>query len=229
MLRDADPFIYAFAELAERNSYRYGGLLFNLPDNVYNFEGEPDHAPLVACLRDSDLILRTTRPTVPYWDKDSRHDFGGRSNTAIEQDLAGCDASFFYYCNREKVSFAQGVVAQLGGPKSTYAHLSFQQHGGARRHHSERSLVGFITYSPQVSDTFNVPVANVFSLDGTSTLLWAYALTGELAGTLAGVIAGRKKRLLIAEFQVRLPDQRRILDLSELEFPSCKPTVDLLI
>jgi hypothetical protein len=31
--------------------------------------------------------LPTTRPTVPRWEEDSCHDFGGRSNTMIERDL----------------------------------------------------------------------------------------------------------------------------------------------
>jgi hypothetical protein len=43
-------------------------------------------------------------------------------------------------------------------------------------------MIGYIAYVPQISDHLRVPVVNIFSLNGTATLLWAYVLTKDFPG-----------------------------------------------
>ena len=220
-LRDSDPFIYILDELSAELGLRYGDVVFNLPADAFVKAKPPAGPGFLGELTAKDLLVRTTRPTVPYSDKDIRHGFG-RGGTPLEIALSFSDAEFFYYCNREEISLSQAIALEPQ-VRDRYRSVRFQQHGGARR--IGGPFVGYVTFAPAGFRDVPSPVVNVFSTNGTSTLVWAYLLTRVLRGPLASAVAANEPSLTLCEFQVGFPDRiERLCELTFSEVSLCRQT-----
>jgi hypothetical protein len=201
-------------------------LVLNLPKDAYaDYQGAAG-AALRGGAQASDILIRTSRPTIPYFDEDQRFQFG-RSETELEIALSVCDARFFFSCNRDQIRASDQVVARADRDNK-HLKIKFQQRGGNHRDAPGGGMIGFVTYAPRISAEFRIPVLNVFSIDGTSSLLWAYALTREARGTLSKIVSAGRPRLMIAELEVVFP-HRRIETLSDLAFGPLHTRLDVTL
>lgn len=225
MLRDSDPFIYVLDELSAVLGFRFGGILFNLPKQAYgDYEEAQAGDGILANARSDDLIVSTTRLTLPYSEEDdSRHKYG-RSETKLEADICyafargrkefGDPPSTFLECNRTLVHVSADVISVTGATK--YTHVDFGMNRG-RRKDGDKAILGYAAYVPRISNEFPYPMLNLFALNGTATLLWAYVVTTFFPGKLAEMVAANDYRLIIGKFNVKFPN-RPILDLAELTY-----------
>jgi hypothetical protein len=215
MLRDGDAFAYVSFELVASLQMRFGGVLLNLPSDTYANLAGPEGDGFLGRLGESDLVVRTTRPTCPDYESDSRYQYG-RSGTPLEAAIADADTAFFRYCNRETIWLSEAIARQVG-PRDPYARIDFQRHGGGRRDGSHGLFIGYVTVAWLPGR--RTAILNCFSADGVSTLLWAYLLATELSGTLPELVRRGEPSLLVGEFDLTFP-RRRIEHLSELSFKS---------
>jgi len=207
MVRDGDAFAYVLDNLSHALGLRYGGVVVNFPREMFADQRAPVNGGFLSSLRASDLVVRTTRPTVPYLEPDTHYSFG-RSETPLEMALARADSEFFYYCNRQEVLLQDAVAKELGAG-DPFKRIEFRKHGGGRRKgKGGGDFIGYVTFVP--AGVYGLPASalNVFSIDGTSTLIWAFIVTQALSSTLAEVVSSAEPVLLIGKFQVEFPDHQ---------------------
>lgn len=251
MLRDADPYIYIHDAIVRRSEkYEYGGLIFNLPKTAYVRKiGEhpvtqgpvfepielSDEGPLFDLLRLEDLIISTTRPTEPDYSQVGRRQYG-RSGSDLEDDIQRTYERAFQRCNRDEVELHRKIVRELRPEQFPFYHVKFEAHGGAKctelggkNQSGDLFSIGYVTYTPRISERTKPGMLTVFGIDGTSTLIWAYLVGRKQGDRLLGMIERREPRLWVGRFRVRFP-QTRIHLLSELlEFADCEIPIDVAI
>ena len=116
------------------------------------------------------------------------------------------------------------IVKKLGN-KNRFIDVKFGHHG-ARRKDYNGNFIGYVSFNPASASNINISVMNIFSLDGTSSLIWSYIVTTFFRRTLTDIFNDNQPRLLVGEFDIEFPE-RRICDLSELKFLSHSICVDI--
>jgi hypothetical protein len=251
MLRDADPYIYIHDCIVRgSDKYSYGDLILNMPETAYvrkvgekPITGAPifapiklsEEEPLFDLLGPEDLIISTTRPTVPPRSQMGRRQYG-RSKSALENAIQSTYRIAFSRCNRDEVELNEVVVDLLENTRLfSYYNMKFEAHSGARcTEMGGKSLkddlfsVGYVTYTPRVSERIRSGMVTVFGIDGTSTLIWSYLVRREYRDRLLGIIERREPRLWVGTFRVRFPETR-IQRLSELSISDWDIPIDVAV
>jgi hypothetical protein len=251
MLRDADPYIYVHDSIVRgSDKYAYGDLILNMPETAYVRKvGEKpntnapifapielsDEEPLLDLLGPEDLIISTTRPTVPPRSQMGRRRYG-RSKSELEKAIQSTYRAAFSRCNRDEVELNEYVVDKLEDtPLYPYYNMKFEAHNGARctemggeGQKGDLFSVGYVAYTPRISERIKSGVLTIFGIDGTSTLLWCYVVSRKYRNRLLSIIERREPRLWVGTFRVGFPETR-IHRLSELQFTNCEIPIDVAV
>jgi hypothetical protein len=181
-MRDGDAALFLTDALVERG-YRYAGPLFNYSSNG------PDLIPVKDdFLRETDLILLTTRP--PIHDRAVGDKKGiPRSFTTLEEKLfQGPLRQWFEGCARSEILLT-GATARISPEIAKRQTILFRQNGGAmyqsygspvtnewQRFKMRHPLTAtFLVYTPHAWPDGPALLA-AFGMGGTETLVWCYQL-----------------------------------------------------
>ncbi len=219
MLRDSTACLH-LAGLLAMLEYRFGGLLYNMPPNVYS-DVEIDEA-LISYLSNEDLILHTTRPALDDHLALSRRTIS-RSGSQLEGIIYTCMRRFFKYSYRQGIILSDTVKKEIDSNKYdlSYSAIGFHQHSDAYITHranvddindllADHNLVeesnkttGYIVHSPNMDSKIhtNTPrLLSIFALNGSMTLLFSYLVLKNCSELIKHIISSEKQRLIVVEF-----------------------------
>ena len=249
MLRDSTACLFLYELI--KGKYNFGGVLYNIPPDVYFPEKKKDDlvfSPLPN-LSNNDLILLTTRPAMND-DKEIDKRWLLKSGLEFEKIVLQNMEKFFHYCSRQYIILSQEIKYD-----GLYRAIKFKLKIDARiackadvkdldsletickKNKSLKSnkTVGYIVYIPELvneslKEIGNPGLLSVFSLNGTMTLVWSYLVLTRYSHLIHEMISSKKPRIILAEFSPELSNDVIPNDLSSVvDSVDCEIKVDVTL
>jgi hypothetical protein len=195
-------------------------VIYNLPPEPFGLKSSPAADP-ASFLTDEHLVVCTTRLAMDD-DPDTKKPLL-QTRSSLEQEIHGGYRTIFRRCERSAVILSENVARAMAkrGYDASYRAIQFEQVRGGRSirrrdtddvgrlMHAPRlepaHNIGYIAYLPRISASIAAGMVAVFSIDGTSTELWADFVARRYADSLVSFASGRSPRLLLGEFCMEFP------------------------
>lgn len=226
MLRDGNSFNFVSSCVARE--FTDCGIILNLPPGVYKKEG-PDFGPLPPIKHD-DLLVLATRPPIDD-DEDDRRSIS-ESASEIEEAIFKELKKVFEYCSRKTVLLSEAFMEDLDASSRKYATVQFNVNKNAywNRHSSIRSgdrwkrfhklgklqaaanprkTLGYLVYIPEIPFGENPSLLTSFGMNGTSNLLWNFAVKTHFCDEVRTIIRAGRPHILVGEFSLNLSNDQR--------------------
>ncbi len=249
MLRDSTACLF-LSELI-KGKYNFGGVLYNIPPDIYFPEKEKKDLVLshLPNLSNNDLILHTTRPAMND-DKENDKRWLFKSGSKLEKIILKNMERFFLYCNRQHIilskeikynghyraiKFNLRIDAHIACKANVYDQLRLDKISKKSKASRSNKTVGYIVYIPKLinknSKEIGTPgVLSVFSLNGTMTLVWSYLVLTKYSNLIREIISSKKPRIILAEFSLKIPNDIIPNDLAfVVGSVDCKIKVDVTL
>jgi hypothetical protein len=219
MVRDGTAMVRLAASALRDLEYK--GEIYNFSPTAFGFKSTSDFDPQRVLTAD-DLVVCTTRLALT-------ENPGGKKKLTkthldFEREIHAGYKTLFDRCDRSFVMVSTPVARVMAerGFDCAYRAIRFEQTHGARYtglkdtsdvleiDHADRvecpRNVGYIAYLPRISASVAAGMIAVFSLDGTSTALWASLVANEYRDSFLEIASGPSPRLIIGEFTTTFPD-----------------------
>jgi hypothetical protein len=253
MLRDGSAMVSLTASSLKELDYK--GEIYNFPPEAFGFQPRGAFR-WEDLLTQNDLVVCATRLALTDSPEGKKKliatglDFEQEIHTAYAALFARCDRGFVILSDR----VAQEMVKHRLDP--SYRAIRFEHTHGARytglkdtsdvlqierapRVKQPRNI-GYIAYLPRISNAIIAGIVTIFSLDGTSTALWASIVARRFKTSLLDITSGLHPRLIIGEFTLTFPrnvpytsseikvefDEQNLIDL-EIPLASSERRTDL--
>ena len=248
MLRDSTACLH-LADLVNRR-YNYGGILYNLPPDIYKRQ-KPKVSQLSHLSR-NDLILLTTRP--PLNDRQGYHKrWIFQSGSDLENIILQNMKMFFVHCDRRHIILSNKIASKFKSrDDSSYRAIIFDIYIDAyiaykanvdnlgylenpiNKVSNSKATIGFIVYIPQLikknAKKIDTPgVLSVFSLNGTMTLVWSYFVWAKYSNLINEIISSKKPRIILAKFKPEISNDIIPTDLSFVDSMECEIKIDVIL
>jgi hypothetical protein len=249
MLRDSTASLY-LADLIN-DKYNFGGVLYNLPPEVYK-RPIPRYSQL-SLLSNNDLILHSTRPALNDHETNQKRQLF-KSGLELENIILQNMSKFFLHCDRKLIILSEEIANRFQlKDDSSYRAVIFDIYVDAyiaykanadnlddlknpkNKVSNTDSAVGYIIYIPElVNESLNEigtpSVLSVFSLDGAMTLVWSYLVLAKYANLIHEMISSNKPRIILAEFSPKISNAMIPNDLSFIvDSVDCEIKIDVTL
>ena len=247
MLRDSAACLHLAGLINER--YSYGGILYNMPPNIYQIQ--KSRFSQLSFLSHNDLILHTTRPALnDHETKQKRRLF--KSGSELENLILQNMSKFFLHCDRKIIMLSDKIADKFQlKDDSSYRSIIFDIYVDAyiaykanvdnlndlknpkNKVSNTNSAVGYIVYIPKLinvnsKESGSSSVLSVFSLDGAMTLVWSYLILAKYANLIHEIISSNKPRIILAEFSPKRSNAMVPNDLSfVVDSVDCEIKIDV--
>ena len=249
MLRDSTASL-CLADLINEK-YNFGGVLYNLPPEVYK-RPIPRFSQL-SLLSNNDLILHTTRPALNDHETNQKRQLF-KSGSELENIILQNMSKFFLHCDRKLIILSEKIANRFQlKDDSSYRAVIFDIYVDAyiaykanvdnlddlnnpkNKVANTDSAVGYIVYIPELinknSKEIGSPsVLSVFGLNGSMTHIWSYLVLTKFSDLINDIISSKKPRIILAEFSPNIPNDIIPYDLAFVAGSvDCKIKVDVTL
>ncbi len=232
---------------------------FEFEDGIYcivDCAEDPEFKQHVIEIRADDVLCVTTRP--PLDDPEDARRSILLSGSPLENDVLGVLRMFFDHCSRDIIVLSDAVrrgESVSGGADWSFRAVKYRVNAPGREpeHHAaivshgdfadymklrpantmDGSTLGYITWTPhmQIDGSDGPGLLSCFSMDGTSTLLWAQLCRKELAPKIHEIMESPVPRLFVGRFVPAFRSGVRPVSVSLRErtddVPRVMPVIDV--
>jgi hypothetical protein len=229
MDRDGEACLQVAAVLA-RIGIHYRDTFYDFPGAFFRNEQGHRLAPAptegLDAIAPEDVGVLTTRPALDDHAGSDHPDVKNprgtieSTGTTLERDVNHGLRTFFHTLKPREVALQAGIVLPPGWEH--YQGTSFTAHGPVFLQEKEGWTAGYAAYLPRWAFTCGsrrlaARLLAVFAHDGTTGLCWSHLVRRKLAGELLAMLEQPEPRLLIGEFQFRMPAGEVPLDARFVE------------
>ena len=249
MLRDSTACFF-LSELI-KGKYDFGGVLYNLPSDVFFPETQKNDLVFSSLpnLSNNDLILHTTRPAMND-DKENDKRWLFKSGSKLEKIILKNMERFFLYCNRQHIilskeikynghyraiKFNLRIDAHIACKANVYDQLRLEKICKKNKASRTNKTIGYIVYIPKLinentKEIGSPGVLSVFGLNGSMTHIWSYLVLTRFPNLIKEIISSKKPRIILAEFSLKIPNDIIPNDLAfVVGSVDCKIKVDVTL
>jgi hypothetical protein len=222
-LRDGDAFA-EIATLLSSKGLEYGGILFNYPSR--NRIGRQVDSSF---LKNSDLLVLTTRPPINGDEEQEANRHVDRSYSTLEREVLEAICAYFDKALRKRVKLNKLYAGELNGKfknradiifNQTYgAHVvKFRQYGTRQTWHKPKvdiTTVFYLVLTPPVPRLNGARILASFGMGGTETLIWSHILRTSYWKKLG--LDVNEPRMLMVEVENNIGRLSEIVDIGFID------------